>query len=64
MHTDSQRPAPCGDLSRRPRNPDRDLYDGLETVCSPVKTVWRETSELWDLVCYGVGSLYWRLFRR
>jgi hypothetical protein len=45
------------------RNPDRELYNALETICSPVKTIWRETSELWDFVCYGVGNVYWRLFR-
>ena len=29
-------------------------------MCSPVMALWRETFELWDLVCYGIGKLYYK----
>jgi hypothetical protein len=28
-----------------------------------IMTIWRETYELWDAVCYGIGKLYYK-FRK
>jgi len=26
-----------------------------------IKTIWRETYEVWDVVCYGVGKIYYKI---
>ncbi|KAK2043864.1 hypothetical protein LZ31DRAFT_554826 [Colletotrichum somersetense] len=28
---------------------------------NPLRTVWRETYEVWDGVCYGVGKAYFKI---
>ncbi|KAK2002789.1 hypothetical protein LX36DRAFT_666990 [Colletotrichum falcatum] len=28
---------------------------------NPLRTVWRETYEVWDGVCYGVGKAYYKM---
>ncbi|KAF6800936.1 hypothetical protein CMUS01_15535 [Colletotrichum musicola] len=31
---------------------------------NPVRTVWRETYEVWDGVCLGVGKAYFKITGR
>ncbi|KAI3547135.1 hypothetical protein CPAR01_12257 [Colletotrichum paranaense] len=42
----------------------RNGRSGRPSGRNPLRTVWRETYEVWDGVCYGVGKAYFKITGR